>query len=71
MIVGQGNVALDVARILLTDVETLQKTDIADYAVEKLATSRIKRVRVVGRRGPLQVGYNESTDGTQVANYLT
>lgn len=57
MIVGQGNVALDVARILLSDVNTLQKTDIAEYAVEKLSKSRIKRVRVVGRRGPLQVSH--------------
>lgn len=56
VIVGQGNVALDVARILLTDVEALRSTDIADYALEKLSKSRIKRVRVVGRRGPLQVG---------------
>lgn len=55
MIVGQGNVALDVARILLTDVDTLRKTDIADHALETLSKSRIKRVRVVGRRGPLQV----------------
>lgn len=55
VIVGQGNVALDVARILLSDIDALRKTDIADYALEKLATSRIKRVRVVGRRGPLQV----------------
>ncbi|EKV04082.1 NADPH-adrenodoxin reductase Arh1, putative [Penicillium digitatum] len=57
VIVGQGNVALDVARILLSDVATLQKTDIADYAVEKLSKSRIKRVRVVGRRGPLQASF--------------
>lgn len=57
VIVGQGNVALDVARILLSDVDALRKTDIADYALEKLATSRIKRVRVVGRRGPLQVSH--------------
>ncbi|KAJ5200944.1 hypothetical protein N7449_005747 [Penicillium cf. viridicatum] len=57
VIVGQGNVALDVARILLSDVDALKKTDIADYAVEKLATSRIKRVRVVGRRGPLQASF--------------
>lgn len=55
VIVGQGNVALDVARILLSDVDTLRRTDIADYAVETLSKSRIKRVRVVGRRGPLQV----------------
>lgn len=55
VIVGQGNVALDVARILLSDVSSLAKTDIAEYAVEKLSQSRIKRVHVVGRRGPLQV----------------
>jgi adrenodoxin-NADP+ reductase len=55
VIVGQGNVALDVARILLSDVDALRSTDIADYAVETLSKSRIRRVRVVGRRGPLQV----------------
>lgn len=55
VIVGQGNVALDVARILLSDINTLRSTDIAEYAVEELVRSKIKRVRVVGRRGPLQV----------------
>lgn len=55
VVIGQGNVALDVARILLTDVDVLYKTDMADYAVEALARSTIKRVRVVGRRGPVQV----------------
>jgi adrenodoxin-NADP+ reductase len=55
VIVGQGNVALDVARILLSDVDALRTTDIADHALEALSRSRIKRVRVVGRRGPLQV----------------
>lgn len=55
VIVGQGNVALDVARILLSDVDALRGTDIADHALETLSKSRIKRVRVVGRRGPLQV----------------
>ncbi|KAJ5805312.1 hypothetical protein N7474_011199 [Penicillium riverlandense] len=57
VIVGQGNVALDVARILLSDVDALRSTDIADYALETLSKSRIKRVRVVGRRGPLQVAF--------------
>lgn len=56
-IIGQGNVALDVARILLSDVDTLRKTDITEEAIERLSKSRIKRVRVVGRRGPLQVGF--------------
>jgi len=55
VIVGQGNVALDVARILLEDVDVLSKTDITHYALEALSRSRVKRVRVVGRRGPRQV----------------
>jgi adrenodoxin-NADP+ reductase len=54
-VVGQGNVALDVARILLTPVDELRKTDIAEHALEKLARNRIKHVEVVGRRGPIQV----------------
>ncbi|KAJ5758526.1 hypothetical protein N7520_005682 [Penicillium odoratum] len=57
VIVGQGNVALDVARILLSDVDALRTTDIADHALEALSRSRIKRVRVVGRRGPLQASF--------------
>jgi hypothetical protein len=56
-VIGQGNVAMDVARILLTDVDALRGTDITEYALETLARSRIKRVHVVGRRGPLQVIY--------------
>lgn len=55
VIIGQGNVALDVARILLGDLDALRKTDITEAAVAALAKSRIKRVHVVGRRGPLQV----------------
>lgn len=55
VIIGQGNVALDVARILLEDVDVLRKTDISDRALAQLAQSRIKRVHVVGRRGPMQV----------------
>lgn len=55
VIIGQGNVALDVARILLSDVDRLRQTDISDYALEALSRSKINRVRVVGRRGPLQV----------------
>lgn len=61
MIVGQGNVALDVARILLSDVDALRTTDIADHALEALSRNRIKRVRVVGRRGPLQVSTGKHT----------
>lgn len=57
IVIGQGNVALDVARILLTSVEALQKTDLTDYAIEALKFSRIKRVHVVGRRGPMQAAF--------------
>ncbi|BDD60792.1 NADPH-adrenodoxin reductase [Monascus purpureus] len=57
VVIGQGNVALDVARILLTDVDALRKTDITDYAIETLARSKVKRVRVIGRRGPLQAAF--------------
>jgi len=55
IVIGQGNVALDVARILLQDTEALRSTDITDHAIETLQKSQVKRVRVVGRRGPLQV----------------
>ena len=55
VIIGQGNVALDVARTLLSDVNSLRKTDMTDYALDALSQSRVKRVRVIGRRGPMQV----------------
>ncbi|PGH36747.1 ferredoxin-NADP+ reductase [[Emmonsia] crescens] len=57
VVIGQGNVAMDVARVLLTDVDVLRKTDMSEYALEELAKSKIKRVRVVGRRGPLQAAF--------------
>lgn len=57
VIIGQGNVALDVARVLLTDVDALRKTDMTDYALSTLSSSRIKNVRIVGRRGPIQAAF--------------
>ncbi|ORY04847.1 nucleotide-binding domain-containing protein [Basidiobolus meristosporus CBS 931.73] len=57
MVVGQGNVALDVARVLLSPIDELRKTDITEHALEALSRSRIKRVHIVGRRGPLQVSF--------------
>ncbi|XP_065210910.1 NADPH:adrenodoxin oxidoreductase, mitochondrial [Planococcus citri] len=57
-IFGQGNVAIDVARILLKSVDELKKTDITDYSLSKLAESKIKRVMLIGRRGPLQVAFS-------------
>ncbi|XP_030683694.1 NADPH:adrenodoxin oxidoreductase, mitochondrial isoform X4 [Nomascus leucogenys] len=57
VILGQGNVALDVARILLTPPEHLERTDITKAALGVLRQSRVKTVWLVGRRGPLQVAF--------------
>lgn len=57
VIIGNGNVALDVARILVTDPEDLARTDIADHALEALRHSKIREVIVLGRRGPAQAAY--------------
>ncbi|SEC12103.1 ferredoxin--NADP+ reductase [Rhodococcus pyridinivorans] len=58
VIVGNGNVALDVARILSSDVSRLLKTDIAAHALEALAASRIREVVVLGRRGPAHAAFS-------------
>lgn len=50
VVVGQGNVALDIARILLTSQDRLWASDIAEHALEQLARSRIRTVHVIGRR---------------------
>jgi ferredoxin/flavodoxin---NADP+ reductase len=52
IIVGHGNVALDVARILAKTADELRHTDIAAHALDVLAQSRIRDIHVVGRRGP-------------------
>lgn len=57
VIIGQGNVALDVARTLLKDVDTLRHTDMSEVALATLSKSKVKRVHVVGRRGPMQVSF--------------
>ncbi|XP_063445018.1 NADPH:adrenodoxin oxidoreductase, mitochondrial-like [Mytilus trossulus] len=57
VIIGHGNVALDVARILLMPIDLLKKTDISQYSLDALSKSRIKEVTVIGRRGPLQVAF--------------
>ncbi|KXN74368.1 NADP adrenodoxin-like ferredoxin reductase [Conidiobolus coronatus NRRL 28638] len=56
-IFGQGNVALDVARVLLAPMDHLKSTDICDHALEALSKSKINKVKVIGRRGPLQVAF--------------
>jgi ferredoxin--NADP+ reductase len=57
VIVGNGNVALDVARILASGVDRLSRTDISDHALEALAASKITEVVVLGRRGPSQAAF--------------
>ena len=57
VIIGQGNVALDVARFLLSPIDQLKKTDVSEHALEALSKSRIRDVKVFGRRGPLQAPY--------------
>ena len=57
VIVGHGNVAIDIARVLLSDHDRLAKTDIADHALEALRESQIRVVHLVGRRGPLQASF--------------
>src|SRR6202011_4353332 len=54
---GNGNVALDVARILVTDPNMLALTDIADHALESLRPCSVEEVVVIGRRGPLQTAF--------------
>ncbi|HET9892759.1 MAG TPA: FAD-dependent oxidoreductase [Mycobacterium sp.] len=57
VVVGNGNVALDVARILVTDPDVLGQTDIADHALESLRPCGVDEVVVIGRRGPLQTAF--------------
>ncbi|SDH78387.1 ferredoxin--NADP+ reductase [Variovorax sp. OV700] len=57
IVVGHGNVALDVARILLKPVDELASTEIASHALEALRNSKVRKVCVVGRRGPAQAKF--------------
>jgi ferredoxin/flavodoxin---NADP+ reductase len=57
VVIGNGNVALDVARILVTDPDALALTDIADHALEALRPRGVEEVVILGRRGPLQTAF--------------
>ncbi|WP_448316157.1 FAD-dependent oxidoreductase [Streptomyces sp. CO7] len=57
VVVGNGNVSLDVARILTADPRTLARTDISDRALTALRGSRIREVVLLGRRGPAQAAF--------------
>lgn len=58
VVVGNGNVALDVARILTMPVGELEKTDVADHALAALRKSAVREVTILGRRGNLQAAYH-------------
>ncbi len=57
VIIGQGNVAADVSRILAKTVDELKHTDIAEHALDVLAGSKVKNIYVIGRRGPAQAKF--------------
>lgn len=57
VVVGNGNVAMDVTRILASDPARLAKTDIADHALAALRGSQVREVVMLGRRGPAQAAF--------------
>ena len=57
VVIGVGNVALDIARMLALTREELAPTDTADAAIEAIASSSLKEIVIVGRRGPAQAAF--------------
>lgn len=57
VVVGNGNVAMDVARILVLPPAELAQTDIAGHALRALEASRVREVTILGRRGPAQAAF--------------
>jgi ferredoxin/flavodoxin---NADP+ reductase len=57
IVIGQGNVAVDVCRILAKTADELRHTDIAAHALEVLAESRVREIHMIGRRGPAQAKF--------------
>jgi ferredoxin--NADP+ reductase len=60
VVIGNGNVAADVSRVLTLSPDELERTDIADHALEALRESRIEEVIVLGRRGPAQAAFTST-----------
>ncbi len=63
VVIGVGNVAMDVARILSRTCAELVPTDIADYALEALDRSAVREVVIIGRRGPAQAAFTPAELG--------
>src|ERR671910_281206 len=57
VVVGNGNVAIDIARMLVLDPDELAPTDTADHALAALAASQVEEVILLGRRGPAQAAF--------------
>jgi ferredoxin--NADP+ reductase len=57
VVIGNGNVAADVARMLVLPREELETTDTADHSIDLLADSNVRDVLVLGRRGPAQAAF--------------
>ena len=57
VVVGNGNVAMDVARMLALGAGELRATDVADHAIEVLERSNVREIVVLGRRGPAQAAF--------------
>jgi ferredoxin/flavodoxin---NADP+ reductase len=60
VVIGNGNVAADVTRLLTLSAPELERTDVADHALEALRESRVKEVVVLGRRGPAQAAFTSA-----------
>jgi ferredoxin/flavodoxin---NADP+ reductase len=60
VVIGNGNVAADVTRMLTLSPRELERTDVADHALDALRESRIEEVIVLGRRGPAQVAFTSA-----------
>jgi ferredoxin--NADP+ reductase len=60
VVIGNGNVAADVTRMLTLSPRELERTDVADHALEALRQSRIREVIVLGRRGPAQAAFTSA-----------
>jgi len=56
-VIGVGNVAVDVARILIRDPEELRETDVSQPVLEALQASKVREVHMIGRRGPAQAKF--------------
>ena len=60
VVIGNGNVAADVTRLLTLSTADLERTDVADHALDALRASRVEEVVVLGRRGPAQAAFTSA-----------